>query len=129
MAGVSLSLIVLRSPDVERTAAFYALLGIHFEREQHGGPEHLAAQLGSAVLEIYLQSVGADSAGVRLGFRVASVAEVVEAVRRAGGAVLSPPRLTAWGNRAVLADPDGRRVEVSEVENAEPIAAADRGRS
>ena len=130
MAGASLSLVVLRSPDLERTAAFYGLLGIRFERERHAsGPEHLAAQLGSAVLEIYPQSGEADSVGVRLGFRVASVAEVVEAVRGRGGAVVSPPRLTAWGNRAVLADPDGRHVAVSEVENAEPVAAADRGRS
>jgi predicted enzyme related to lactoylglutathione lyase len=122
MADVVLNLLVLRSPDVERAARFYGLLGIRFERERHGtGPEHLAARLGPAVLELYPLDGEPDSVGVRLGFRVASVEAVVQAARREGQSVLSPPRRTPWGYRAVLADPDGRRVEVSEDEAAEPV--------
>jgi predicted enzyme related to lactoylglutathione lyase len=126
MADVMLSLLVLRSPDVERAARFYGLLGIRFERERHGtGPEHLAAQLGPAVLEIYPQDGQADSVGVRLGFRVASVDAVIEAMRREGQAILSLPRRTPWGYRAVLTDPDGRRIEVSEGEASEPRPVPD----
>jgi predicted enzyme related to lactoylglutathione lyase len=113
MIDVSLNLIVLRCSNLERTACFYGLIGIHFDREQHGaGPEHLAARLNATVLEIYPQDGEPDSVGVRLGFQVISVDAVVEAVRREGGVVLSPPRRGRWGYRAVLADPDGRRVEV-----------------
>lgn len=127
MADVSLNLLVLRSPNVERAACFYSLLGLHFDREQHGtGPEHLAARAGSVVLEIYPQEGEADSVGVRLGFQVISVDAVVEAVCREGGVVLSPPRRGRWGYRAVLVDPDGRRVEIREADNTEQGAAAAR---
>jgi predicted enzyme related to lactoylglutathione lyase len=116
MAEVALSLIVLRSRDLERAARWYGLLGICFEREKHGtGPEHLAARLGPTVLEVYPQTGEAESVGVRLGFQVPSVDVVVEAVRRDGGVVVSPARRDRWGYRAVLEDPDGRRVEVSAV--------------
>jgi predicted enzyme related to lactoylglutathione lyase len=115
VAGVSLNLIVLRAQNPERTAHFYGLLGIAFERERHGdGPEHLAGRVGSVTLEIYPPGGEADTVGVRLGFRVPSVDAVVQAVRQAGGTVVSPARQSPWGYRAVLADPDGRRVEVTE---------------
>ena len=49
-----LNLIVLRSPEPVKSVAFYQLLGIGFEQEQHGtGPVHWAAETGSVVLEIY----------------------------------------------------------------------------
>ena len=102
-------------------ADFYALLGIHFERERHGvGPEHLAGRLGSQVLEIYPQSGNVDSSGVRLGFDISSVDAAVNAVRQAGGSVVSEPRRGTWGYRAVLADPDGRRVEIIQSSNGTP---------
>jgi predicted enzyme related to lactoylglutathione lyase len=120
MIDVTLNLVVLRSPNMERTALFYSQLGICFERERHGtGPEKLAAQLGPVVLEVYPQDHEPDSMEVRLGFRVTSVEGAVEAVRRGGGVVLEQPRPTPWGYRAVLADPDGRQVEVSQREDAE----------
>ncbi len=127
MATVTFSLIVLRSAEMDRAARFYALLGIEFQREQHqSGPEHLAAQVGEAVLEIDPQVGAADSDSVRLGFRVPSVEIVMEAVRLAGGTVVTLPRRSSWGYRAVLADPDGRRVEITEAEHAQPGIRADK---
>jgi lactoylglutathione lyase len=108
-----LNLVVLFSADPDRVARFYGLLGIHFEQERHGtGPEHLAGKLGAQVLEIYPQSGNAGVTEVRLGFSVNSVDAVVNAVRQAGGCVVSAPCLGKWGYRAVLADPEGRRVEI-----------------
>src|SRR5437588_9166455 len=89
MVEIKLSLLVLRSPDMERAGAFYNLLGIHFDRERHGtGPEHMAARIGPTVLELYPGGIEPSSAGVRLGFLVASVDSVLEAVRQAGGTVV-----------------------------------------
>ncbi len=120
MSDVALSLIVLRSADVERAGRFYSLLGLCFDRERHGsGPEHMVAHIGPTILEIYPQDSEGDSIGVRLGFRVASVDAVIEAVHREGGTVMSPPKRGRWGYVAVLADPDGRRVEISQAEDAE----------
>lgn len=67
-------LAVLVCPDIEVTRAFYEGLGLSFVREQHGnGPEHYAARIGDAVLELYPTTtdrpsviVGFDSAARRL---------------------------------------------------------------
>src|SRR5947208_3160393 len=115
MTAVELNLVVLRSADLDRAASFYGLLGLTFVRERHGsGPEHLACQLGSVVLEIYPQADGTGTAAMGVGFRAPSVAAAVAAVRKAGAVVLSPPKDSPWGCRAVLADPDGHRIEITE---------------
>ncbi|MBY0232484.1 MAG: hypothetical protein K2W96_24665, partial [Gemmataceae bacterium] len=68
---------------------FYEGLGLRFVRERHGdGPEHLAATLGGAVLELYPRGDGPPSSGTRIGLRVG-------------------------GERRVVADPDGHKVELS----------------
>src|SRR5205085_3796765 len=104
MTDVALNLVVLRSADLDRAASFYGLLGLTFVRERHGsGPEHLACQLGSVALELYPQADSTSTAATRVGFRVSSVAAAVAAVRDAGAVVLSPPKDSPWGCRAVLA--------------------------
>lgn len=62
--------------------------------------------------EIYPLCEGIGNSVVRLGFTVESVDTVVEAARQAGAAILSSPASGPWGYRAVLGDPDGRRVEL-----------------
>src|SRR5262245_44186016 len=115
MADAALNLVVIRSADLERAGAFYAALGVPLVRERHGsGPEHLAGPAGVAVLEVYPRGEGGGTLGVRLGFRVASVADAVAAAQGAGGSVVSPARESPWGLRAVVADPDGHRVELVE---------------
>jgi catechol 2,3-dioxygenase-like lactoylglutathione lyase family enzyme len=48
-----MNLVVIRSADLERSLRFYKALGIVLLRERHGsGPEHLAATIGTVVLEI-----------------------------------------------------------------------------
>ena len=110
-----MNLVVLYSTDLERAARFYALLGLEFVKEQHGsGPEHLACVLGSVVLELYPAAGKLVEPLTRIGFSVSSVARTVEAVRSSGGEVITPPKETRWGLRAVVADPDGHRVELVE---------------
>jgi lactoylglutathione lyase len=115
VSDVSLNLVVIRSADLERAARFYGALGLRFTPERHGsGPEHLAARAGAVVLEVYPRGDGGSTLGLRLGFRVGSVAAAVLAASAAGGSVVSPPRESPWGRRAVVADPDGHRVELVE---------------
>lgn len=68
----SLSLLVIRAQDIERTRQFYELLGLQFTREKHGsGPEHYAATLrGGTVFEIYPSRRVTPDEGVRLGLRI-----------------------------------------------------------
>jgi predicted enzyme related to lactoylglutathione lyase len=111
----TLNLVVIRAADLERSQRFYEALGLRFSRERHGsGPEHLAAELGGMVFEIYPRGSGPATVGVRLGFQVASVETAISAVQQLGAEVATPPAAGPWGWRAVVIDPDGLRVEVSQ---------------
>jgi hypothetical protein len=49
-----------------------------------------------------------------IGFRVPSVDETLAALAQLGMTPSSPAKDSAWGRRAVVVDPDGRAVEISE---------------
>jgi predicted enzyme related to lactoylglutathione lyase len=109
-----LNLLVLKTRDVERLRGFYSLLGLSFREEKHGeGPTHFSARVGELVFELYPLPASAPQVedGVRLGFAVAELDAVLRRLE-GSGAVVRGARETEWGRRAVLRDPDGRRVEV-----------------
>lgn len=110
-----LNLIVIRANDLPRAERFYRCLGVDFVEEQHGsGPVHLAARLGDdLVFEIYPAS-DSSTLATRFGFRVKSVDAVLAQVVAEGGAIISSGKQGQWGYRAVVADPDGHRVELVE---------------
>jgi predicted enzyme related to lactoylglutathione lyase len=99
---------------VARAAAFYTRLGLQFSQHRHGsGPEHFAAELPGGVFELYpLSPDGPSTLGTRIGFRVPSVDAAITALSDYPGAVVTPARDSEWGRRAVVADPDGHRVEL-----------------
>jgi lactoylglutathione lyase len=117
MADLSLSLLVLKTRQLESARRFFTSLGIELVEEQHGsGPAHCAGRVGDVVLEVYpLPEDGtpADTT-TRLGFVIERVAEVVDSLRAIGARVDSEPRATKWGFRAVVRDPDGRAVELTQ---------------
>jgi lactoylglutathione lyase len=114
MSSIALNLVVLRSSDIARAAAFYGRLGLQFSQHRHGsGPEHLAAELPTGVFEIYpLSPDGPSTVGTRIGFRVPSVDAALAALTDYPDAIVTPARDSEWGRRAVVADPDGHRVEL-----------------
>lgn len=111
------NLIVLRAQDLDAARRFYEALGLAVELERHGaGPAHLAAVQGGVVVEVYPRRGPADStAATRVGFRVSDLAATLERVTAAGGVLVQGPRPSPWGRRAVLRDPEGHTVELSEV--------------
>jgi catechol 2,3-dioxygenase-like lactoylglutathione lyase family enzyme len=114
MSDVKLNLLVLKTHHLDRLKEFYSTLGLSFVEEKHGdGPLHLAAHVGDLVLELYPlpSDAGLADASTRLGFTVPDLDAVLE---RLAAAVVSGTRETEWGRRAVVRDPDGRRVEVIE---------------
>jgi lactoylglutathione lyase len=108
------NLLVLRSPDIHRAARFYQALGLLFCPERHeGGPEHYSSSVAGFVFEIYPLGAGRPStAGVRIGFSVDSVDELVPLVVAEGAEVVSGPHDSPWGRRAVVRDLDGHVVEL-----------------
>lgn len=116
MSGVTLNLVVLRSSDIVRAAAFYSRLGLHFTKHQHGkGAEHFAAEFLGGVFELYGQtSDGPSTIGTRIGFNVPSVDKVIAELGDYPDALKSAPKDSEWGRRAIIADPDGHRIELVE---------------
>jgi predicted enzyme related to lactoylglutathione lyase len=117
MAEVSLTLLVLKTRQVEQLRLFYQALGIEFHEEQHGaGPVHFAGRVGSTVIEVYpLPDDGSQvDTTTRLGFGVVNLAGMIQALQGIGTKIVTPPRKTAWGLQAVVRDPDGRAVDLSQ---------------
>jgi lactoylglutathione lyase len=117
MAQVILTLLVLKTRQVEQLRMFYQTLGFDLVEEQHGkGSVHFAGRAGDTVIEVYpLPDDGSlvDSS-IRLGFVVANVAEVIRALEGVGVTIVAPLKETTGGLRAVVKDPDGRSVEMTE---------------
>jgi lactoylglutathione lyase len=114
VSSITLNLVVLRSSNLEQAARFYSRLGLQFTRHQHGhGPEHFAAELGNSVFELYpLSADGPSTLGTRIGFSVPSLDAALAALDDYPAAVLSPPKDSPWGRRAIIVDPDGHRIEL-----------------
>jgi catechol 2,3-dioxygenase-like lactoylglutathione lyase family enzyme len=116
MSEPALNLLVVRAIDLERTKQFYTALGLRFINERHGrGPEHFASNLGDVVFEIYLR--GEDRTfpdDTRLGFNVASLESALHAITVFHTKLIVPPAESPWGRRAIVCDPDGRKVELTE---------------
>lgn len=111
-----LNLVVIRSADIERSLQFYKLLGLDFKQHRHGkGPEHYACELGTVVFEIYPQaSESQNTTATRIGFQVNSLDSLFARLQESGVTIISPPKDSPWGRRAVIDDPDGHRVELVE---------------
>ncbi len=109
------NLLALRSSDVDRAVRFYEALGLRFSRHAHGSsPEHYCSEDSGVVFEIYpLQPGKTPTTDTRLGFAVESVDATTQALVALGARLLAAPGESAWGRRAVFADFDGHRVEIT----------------
>ncbi|YCM43434.1 VOC family protein [Verrucomicrobiaceae bacterium 227] len=107
------NLFVIRASDIEASKDFYELLGLRFTLHKHGkGAEHYAWESPAFVFEIYPES-GTSSEGARVGFSVPDVDSTIANLRDAGCKVVSDPKDSPWGRRAVVRDPDGHSVELT----------------
>lgn len=112
----SLNLVVIRARDIDRLAGFYSVLGLSFKKHRHGdGPEHLSSSVGGAVFEIYpMRSPDEGTTSTRLGFTVESLESTINRLRQAQATILSEPRDSEFGRRAVVKDFEGHKVELYE---------------
>ena len=120
MTQLSLALLVLCTSRMEASLAFYRAVGLLLVEEKHGsGPVHYSCQMGDTVVEIYPgaahEILDYRNGGAAMpGFNVASLETVLTAIEQTGAPILTAPRTTVWGRRAVVQDPDGRAVELNE---------------
>lgn len=112
---MDLTLLVIRSAMPEHLAEFYTSLGMSFEYHRHGyGPYHYSARLGPTLLEIYPLAKGQEKAdlSLRLGFAIDSFDLVIQTLQQQSVTFHQAPTATEWGVMAVIADPEGRKMEL-----------------
>jgi lactoylglutathione lyase len=120
VSEISLSLLVLRTTNIDACLEFYRRLGLAFIEEKHGkGPAHYSSSSNGLLIEIYPEpqknvTEYKVEASIRLGFTVEALAATLESLETTGARVLRSPTLTRWGHVAVVLDPDGREVEINE---------------
>jgi len=109
-----LNLTVIRSADIHRSADFYRNFDLEFELHSHGkGPPHFATLNTKTVFEIYPATEKMPvSKSTRIGFEVQSCEMVIKRTLEKGYDVVSMPKESPWGLRAVVKDPDGHSVEI-----------------
>jgi catechol 2,3-dioxygenase-like lactoylglutathione lyase family enzyme len=107
------SYVVLRVPDLERSANFYRALGLELTEEKHGeGPVHYSFPLAADVVcELYPLRAGslAPVPGIRLGFAVLNPDAVRAELARSGYSVSDGHTPGAF----VVVDPSGTQVEIA----------------
>lgn len=115
-----MSLLVLRCRDLEASREFYERLGLMFLPERHGqGPKHYAATINGLVMELYPQksdiNLGQEIPdSTRIGFSIGSLDNVLQTMQEKGDKIHSMPHQKQWGYQAIVFDPDGRTVELTE---------------
>jgi lactoylglutathione lyase len=117
MPSIQLNLVVIRSQNIKQSAIFYQNLGLSFEKQQHGnGLEHFASEVSGITFEIYpCTPKTLPTTATRLGFRVSSVDAIIDKLQKHGASIISPAEDSDWGRRAIVADPDGHQVELTQL--------------
>lgn len=121
MEATVLSLVVIRVANQEASLAFYRALGLTFVQEQHNsGPVHYSCDLSGLVLELYPSKVSSpleqSTDTTMLGFKVTSLESTLVELQKLGIKPKSLPKASKWGRWVNVADPDGRTVQINEVQ-------------
>jgi lactoylglutathione lyase len=121
MEATVLSLVVIRVVNQEASLAFYRALGLTFVQEQHNsGLVHYSCDLNGLVLELYPSKVSSpleqSTDTTMLGFKVTSLESTLVDLQKLGIKPKSLPKESTWGRWVNVADPDGRTVQINEVQ-------------
>ena len=112
---MQLSLVVIKTNQLEKLVEFYSRFGLAFDYHRHGdGPFHYTTQMGVTYLEIYPlpKSQTVADKTTRLGITVKNLDGLVKLLRENGVKIISEPAQTEFGYNAIVEDPDGRKIEL-----------------
>lgn len=110
----AMSLVVIRTSDVERSRAFYSSLGLELTPERHGsGPLHYSCMISDTIVELY--PTKQKTGGGRLGLRIPGLTRAMGELRSSGQLLREPTKVCGQGGQEVfvIRDPDGNDVELS----------------
>ena len=108
-----LSLVVIRSDDIEKSRAFYSALGLDFEQHDHPPcGKHYASEQDGFVFEICRRNLKEPTTSVFLGLHVGDLEERLKAIDPTS--IVRPAEEGDWGRSAIVVDPDGHRIMLTE---------------
>ena len=123
--------IVVFTDWLDETISFYRALGVSLADQDHGdGLVHTAGELDGVNVAVFASSLAGKSRGWRvggttfLGFWVTSLERVIVDVEPIGKRLLCDHQQRRCGCRIVLADPDGRAVEINQRDHCPPLFEA-----
>jgi lactoylglutathione lyase len=126
--------IVVFTEHLEQSVAFYRSLGVPLEDEDHGdGFVHAAGEMGGVHVAVLPASAPGNAAGWRaagstfVGLWVPSLDAAMAALEPLAAEVLRGHQNAEWGCRFVVADPDGRAVEVNQRDHCPHRLESDQG--
>ncbi len=109
--------ITLNSAQPDLLLRFYGVLGFKFSQKAvDKGSQTWLGQVGDMSLEVYSikESLSKKIPGVQMSFEVDSLEEVVKEFRAVHAQIMMEPMSTKTGLMAIVMDPDGRSIELSE---------------
>ncbi len=115
MSKIKFAIIVIKTHQMNSLREFYSVLSMEFTEHQHGtGPVHFGATVGEILFEVYplpSEQLPVDIT-TRLGFTVENIGKVIQILKSKEVSIISEPKETPWGLRALVRDPDGRTIEL-----------------
>jgi lactoylglutathione lyase len=112
---MTLKLIVIKTTDIDKLVMFYQLIGLSFDKHQHGkGTIHYTTMLNDIVFEIYPLPIGEIKADntLRLGFDTHNLNKLIVELELNSVKIINYPKQTAFGLMAIVEDFDGRKIEL-----------------
>jgi lactoylglutathione lyase len=116
-----LASIVVFTERLDQTLAFYRALGFPLDDEDHGdGYVHAAGEMGGVHVAVFPAGGPGNAAEWRaagstfVGLWVPSLEAAMSALEAVGAEILHGHQDREWGCRVVVADPDGRAVELNQ---------------
>jgi predicted enzyme related to lactoylglutathione lyase len=112
---MKINLLVIKTANIHTLKDFYCLLGCEFEYHCHEqGIFHYAANIEGVVFEIYPlpKEISKVDKSTRLGFEVADLAEMMVNLKENKVKIISELKQTETGIFAIIADLDGRKIEL-----------------
>ena len=101
---MTLKLIVIKTKDIDKLMQFYQLIGLTFDKHQHGkGAIHYATIIKEIVFEIYplpISEIKADNT-LRLGFEVINLKELITELELKNVKIINYPKQTEFGFMAI----------------------------
>lgn len=112
--------ITINSNQPEILVQFYSAIGFQFAvRSVDKGSQVWSGQLAGIEMEIFgiQESYSSKSPSVQFSFRVRNIHGLIEKVRPMGVQIMMEPLEVPNGTMCFLMDPDGRSVELMQINN------------